>query len=148
MSSPNKPPRGSKPPRWRLGLFSRSFLLLASLMLVSLGAWLQVFFSMEEGPRATQMAQRVTTAVSITRSALVYAPTSVRPALLLDLATKESLRVQPREPTDVLVPLPNSNYWNHVAAEIKGRLGSDTQIMWTVNDAAGVWVSFEINKDQ
>src|SRR3546814_12614507 len=49
--------------RLRLGLFSRSFLLLAALMLVSLGAWLQVFFSMEEGPRAAQMAQRVTPAV-------------------------------------------------------------------------------------
>ncbi|HLT99760.1 MAG TPA: two-component sensor histidine kinase, partial [Burkholderiaceae bacterium] len=94
--------RPAPPPRLRLGLFSRSFLLLASLMLVSLGAWLQVFFSMEEGPRAKQMAQRVTTAVSITRSALIYAPTSVRPALLLDLATKESLRVQPRDPSDVL----------------------------------------------
>src|SRR5690554_6685479 len=134
--------------RFRLGLFSRSFLLLAGLMLVSLGAWLQVFFSMEEGPRAAQMAQRVTTAVSITRSALVYAPTSVRPALLLDLATKESLRVQPREESDVLDPLPNSNYWNHVATEIKERLGQDTQVMWMVNQTPGIWVSFEINTDQ
>ncbi|NYT38278.1 HAMP domain-containing protein [Allopusillimonas soli] len=117
-------------------------------MLVSLGAWLQVFFSMEEGPRAKQMAQRVATAVSITRSALIYAPPSVRPALLLDLATKESLRVQPREPTDTLAPLPNSNYWNHVAAEIKDRLGPDTYIMWSVNDASGIWVSFEINNDE
>lgn len=142
----SKRPQGKS--RFRLGLFSRSFLLLAGLMLVSLGAWLQVFFSMEEGPRATQMAQRVTTAVSITRSALVYAPTSVRPALLLDLATKESLRVQPREPSDVLEPLPNSNYWNHVAAEIKERLGQDTHVMWMVNQTPGIWVSFEINKDQ
>ncbi|MEO6984822.1 MAG: ATP-binding protein [Paralcaligenes sp.] len=134
--------------RVKLGLFSRSFLLLAALMLVSLGAWLQVFFSMEEGPRATQMAQRVTTAVSITRSALVYAPTSVRPALLLDLATKESLRVQPREPADVLEPLPNSNYWNHVAAEIHDRLGAKAKVMWSVNQTPGIWVSFDINKDQ
>ncbi|MFW7340050.1 ATP-binding protein [Pollutimonas sp. H1-120] len=145
---PSQKPRAKPPSRFRLGLFSRSFLLLAGLMLVSLGAWLQVFFSMEEGPRATQMAQRVTTAVSITRSALVYAPTSVRPALLLDLATKESLRVQPREAADVLEPLPNSNYWNHVAAEIKDRLGPDTHVMWTVNQAPGIWVSFEINNDQ
>lgn len=134
--------------RLRLGLFSRSFLLLAALMLVSLGAWLQVFFSMEEGPRATQMAQRAATSVSITRSALVYAPTNVRPALLLDLATKESLRIQPREQTDHLEPLPDSNYWNHVASEIKKRLGAGTQIMWAVNQAPGVWVSFEINRDQ
>lgn len=139
---------GTLRPRLRLGLFSRSFLLLAGLMLVSLGAWLQVFFSMEEGPRATQMAQRVVTAVSITRSALIYAPSSVRPALLLDLATKESLRVQPREETDTLEPLPNSNYWNHVASEIKERLGADTYVMWAVNDTPGVWVSFEINNDR
>jgi len=134
--------------RLRLGLFSRSFLLLAALMLVSLGAWLQVFFSMEEGPRATQMAQRVTTAVSITRSALIYAPDSVRPALLLDLATKESLRVQPREETDVMKPLPSSNYWRRVAHDIKRSLGPDTRIEWMVNKTPGVWVSFEINQDQ
>lgn len=133
--------------RLKLGLFSRSFLLLAALMLVSLGAWLQVFFSMEEGPRAIQMAQRVTTSVSITRSALIYAPPSVRPALMLDLATKESLRVQPREPTDTLEPLPNSNYWNHVAAEIKKRQGANTQVMWSVNHTPGIWVSFDINRD-
>ncbi|HUH60168.1 MAG TPA: ATP-binding protein [Candidimonas sp.] len=147
MSSP-KQPKASPKSRFRLGLFSRSFLLLAALMLVSLGAWLQVFFSMEEGPRAVQMAQRVTTAVSVTRSALVYAPTSVRPALLLDLATKESLRVQPRENADALEPLPNSNYWNHVAAAIKDRLGPDTHVMWSVNKEPGVWVSFEINNDR
>jgi two-component system osmolarity sensor histidine kinase EnvZ len=147
MSLPGQHTRSKRSP-FRLGLFSRSFLLLAGLMLVSLGAWLQVFFSMEEGPRATQMAQRVVTAVSITRSALVYAPPSVRPALLLDLATKESLRVQPREGTDTLEPLPNSNYWNHVAAEIKERLGIDTSVMWSVNQVAGIWVSFEINNDE
>lgn len=143
-----KPKPGPNTSRFQLGLFSRSFLLLATLMLVSLGAWLQVFFSMEEGPRATQMAQRVMTAVSITRSALIYAPPSVRPALLLDLATKESLRVQPREPTDVLEPLPQTNYWNHVTAEIRNHLGSQTVTMWTVNNTPGVWVSFHINEDQ
>ncbi len=133
--------------RIHFGLFSRSFLLIAALMVVSLGAWLQVFLSMEEGPRAVQMAQRVTTAVGITRSALMYAPASVRPALLLDLATKESLRVQPREATDELEPLPEYRYWSHVAHEVKESLGPNTQIMWTVNGVPGVWVSFDINED-
>lgn len=140
--------RATKNSSIRLGLFSRSFLLLAALMLVSLGAWLQVFFSMEEGPRAAQMAQRVASIVSITRSALVYAPPAVRPALLLDLATKESLRVQPRENTDELEPLPRSNYWQHVSTEVRGALGSQTLIMWSVNSVPGIWVSFDINEDQ
>src|SRR5690625_5141377 len=99
-------------------------------MLVSLGAWLQVFFSMEEGPRARQMAQRVATSVSITRSALIYAPLNARSSLLLDLATKESLRVQPREPSDTFVPMPDSGYWNHVVKAIKNRLGPSTEVMW------------------
>lgn len=131
----------------RLGLFSRSFLLLGFLMIISLGAWLEVFFSMEEGPRATQMAQRVSSALSITRSALTYASPDTRPMLLLDLATKESLRIQPRAASDALEPLPNSNYWNHVVAEIKNRLGSDVKIMWSVNAVPGVWVSFEIDEE-
>lgn len=117
-------------------------------MVVSLIIWLQVFFSVEEGPRAEQMAQRVTTAVSITRSALIYAPSDVRPALMLDLATKESLRVQPLEPTDERVALPDTRYWNHVALQIKERLGRRTKISWSVNDTPGVWVSFDINDDQ
>ncbi len=134
--------------RIRLGLFSRSFLLLGALMLVSLGAWLQVFFSMEVGPRATQMAQRVASSVSITRSALIYAPPSVRPTLLLDLATKESLRVQPREANDRYEPLPHSNYWNRVSAEIRKRLGPHTLVAWAVNTSPGIWVSFEIDNDR
>lgn len=140
--------QSSPEPRFQLGLFSRTFALLTALMLVSLVVWLQVFFSVEEGPRASQMAQRVTTAVSITRSALIYAPTSVRPALLLDLATKESLRVQPLDPDDTLLPLPDSRYWSHVAAQIKEHLGEHTRISWAVNNTPGIWVSFEINEDQ
>src|SRR3546814_2224082 len=50
---------------------------------------------------------------------------SVRPALLLDLATKESLRVQPREQTDVTEPLPTSNYWHRVASDIRNSLRSE-----------------------
>jgi len=132
----------------KLGLFSRSFLLLAMLMLVSLGAWLQVFFSMEEGPRAHQMALRVTSAVSITKSAIQYAPDENRPELLLDLATKEGLRVQPRAVGDVLEPLPRSEYWQHVASEIRQNLGSNTLVMWSVNDLPGIWVSFELGTEK
>src|SRR5690625_7818486 len=100
------------------------------LMLVSLGAWLQVFFSMEEGPLAHQLALRVTSAVSITKSAIQYAPDENRPELLLDLATKEGLRVLPRAVGVVLAPLPLSEYWQNFAFDISKYLGSNTLIMW------------------
>src|SRR3546814_12783094 len=95
--------------RMRLGLFSRSFLLLAALMLVSLGAWLQVFFSMELGPRANQMAQRVITAVNITRTALIYSQNGERSKLLLALATNEGIPVYPREVTAFAEALPDDD---------------------------------------
>ncbi|AOB32180.1 histidine kinase [Bordetella sp. H567] len=133
--------------RVRLGLFGRTFLLLAALMLVSLGAWLQVFFSMELGPRANQMAQRVITAVNITRTALVYSEADERSKLLLDLATNEGIQVYPRELTDFAEPLPNDDYWQRVADHIRSRFGPETQIAWGVNQVPGFWVSFQIDHD-
>jgi two-component system osmolarity sensor histidine kinase EnvZ len=133
--------------RVRLGLFGRTFLLLAALMLVSLGAWLQVFFSMELGPRANQMAQRVITAVNITRTALVYSQSDERSKLLLDLATNEGIQVYPRELTDYAEPLPNDDYWQRVAQHIRSRFGPETQIAWGVNQVPGFWVSFQIDHD-
>ena len=122
-------------------------MLLAALMLVSLGAWLQVFFSMELGPRANQMAQRVVTAVNITRTALVYAQSEERSKLLLDLATNEGIQVYPRELTDFAEPLPDDRYWQRVAENIRFRFGPETQVAWGVNQVPGFWVSFSINDD-
>ncbi|VFR19028.1 Osmolarity sensory histidine kinase EnvZ [plant metagenome] len=133
--------------RLRLGLFSRTFLLLAALMLLSLGAWLQVFFSMEMGPRATQMGQRVVTTVNITRTALTYSAEDDRSKMLLDLATNEGIQVYPRAPGDVISPLPPDSYWQRVAAHISARFGPTTLLGWSVNEVPGFWVSFEINND-
>ena len=110
--------------RPRFGLFGRTFLLLAALMLVSLGAWLQVFVSMELEPRAHQMAQRVVTAVNITRTALFYSQSQERSRLLLDLATNEGIQVYPRELTDFSEPLPNDRYWQRVSENIRFRFGA------------------------
>src|SRR5690606_37214281 len=89
-----------------------------------------------------------TSTVGITQSALIYAPEAQRPDLVLDLATKESLRVQPRDRGDVLVPPPDTSYWRMVIAEIKARLGPGTQVMWRVNDMPGIWVSFTLGNEQ
>ena len=116
-------------------------------MIASLFAWVQIYVSIEEGPRAREMAQRVISTLSITRSALIYAPEHLRSELLLDLATKENLRVLPRAKNDTLEPLPESNYWETVAREIRERLGHETLIVWSVNHTPGVWISFSINQE-
>ena len=58
----------------QVDLFTRSFLLLSTLMLASLGAWVLIFFSLEMGPRAAQMSQRIATSVTLTLSTLAYTP--------------------------------------------------------------------------
>lgn len=148
-SSPSTSPSSSpKKPPFKLGLFSRTFFLLLSLMAMSFGIWLQIFFSIESGPRAAQMAQRVSTSVSLTRTALINTPLELRPNLVLDLATKEDVRVQPRERDDVLEPIQRSSYWLKVSDEVRNELGSQTLIMWAVNDAPGIWVSFDVDPDK
>ncbi|WP_442951977.1 ATP-binding protein [Orrella sp. JC864] len=122
--------------------------MLAALMGLSLVAWLQVFFSMEMGPRASQMGQRVVTTVNITRTALVYSSDTNRSKMLLDLATNEGIQVYPRAVDDVVEPLPANSYWQQVAAHISARFGPDTLLAWSVNRVPGFWVSFQIDEDR
>ncbi len=133
--------------RVRLSLFGRTFLLLAALMLVSLGAWFQAFLSMELGPRAHQVAQRIITSVNITCTALIYSQNEERSKLLLDLAANEGIQVYPREVTDFTEPLLQDDYWERIALHIRNRFGNDTKIAWSVNQIPGFWVSFQIGKD-
>ncbi len=144
-SLPNHNSMG-RPPRW--GLFGRTFLLLAALMIASLAVWLQAFRNMELEPRAQQMAQQIVTTVNITRAALVYSAPIRRRFLLLDLATNEGIQIYPRDDGDRVEPLPNNPFLHRVARELERQLGPQTQIMWAVNDIPGLWVSFAIEGDK
>jgi two-component system osmolarity sensor histidine kinase EnvZ len=86
----------------QVDLFTRSFLLLSTLMLASLGAWVLVFFSLEMGPRAAQMSQRIATSVNLTLTTLTYAPSQDRRDLLRTLSLREGLDVYARTGLDVI----------------------------------------------
>ena len=131
-----------------MGLFTRTFLLLSALMLASLAAWLQVFISMEMGPRATQMSKRVATSVNLTRAALAYSSTAERPSVLMELASREGLQVYPRTAEDLVTSLPDEEYWQQVAAQLRDLLGQETVLAWEVDDQSGFWVSFRIDDEK
>ena len=131
-----------------MGLFTRTFLLLSALMLASLAAWLQVFITMEMGPRATQMSKRVATSVNLTRAALAYSSPSERPSVLLELASREGLQVYPRTAQDQVEPLPDEEYWQQVATQVRDILGQETVLAWEVDDQSGFWVSFRIDDEK
>jgi two-component system osmolarity sensor histidine kinase EnvZ len=98
----------------QVDLFTRSFLLLSTLMLASLGAWVLIFFSLEMGPRAAQMSQRIATSVTLTLSTLSYTPKEERLTLLRTLSLREGLDVSARRGLDVIEPLPAGRYWQRI----------------------------------
>ncbi len=131
----------------QIDLFTRSFLLLSALMLASLGAWVLIFLSLEMGPRAAQMSQRIATSVNLTLAALTYAPKVERRELLRTLSLREGLDVYARTGLDMIEPLPDERYWQRVAKLVRAQLGEETMLAWSVNEVPGFWVSFRLNNE-
>lgn len=130
-----------------LSLFWRTFLLIVFFLAVALFAWLQSFRAFEREPRAQTIANQVVSVVNVTRSALLYSDPLVRRDLLADLADNEGIRIAPKEPNDVITPLPDVPLVRLVTARVVDRLGPTTRLAAEVNGVPGIWVSFAIESD-
>lgn len=130
------------------GLFWRTFFLLTFMIVVSMAVWITSYWFVERTPRAHQVAARVISMVTITRSALLHSAPDLRRELLFDLASNEGIRVYSREPTDSIVPPADTSLMPLVTHMVRERLGDNTQFADRVNDITGFWVSFEIEEDQ
>jgi two-component system osmolarity sensor histidine kinase EnvZ len=131
----------------RSGLFWRTFFLLAFLITASMAAWVVSFRMVERTPRAQQLSAQIISIVTLTRAALTHSAPDLRRELLFDLASNEGIRIYPLEKTDIVTPPPNSGLMPALQADVKARLGDDTQFAARVNDVAGFWVSFKIEDD-
>ena len=130
------------------GLFWRTFILLASLITISMAIWVTSINWIERIPRAQQMAAQVASVVTITRAALTHSAPDLRRELLFDLASNEGIRVYPLEETDRTEALPVSAITPELQATVRGILGDDTRFAASVNDVPGFWVSFKIDDDE
>jgi len=128
-------------------LFWRTFLLIVSLAVASLVAWVPSVQVFEREPRAHQLADQVASIVHATRIALVYSDPDRRREMLADLLADEKLRVVPLEPTDSVAPINDSPLLRIVEREVRQRLGASTRLASQVNGVAGFWVSFSIDDD-
>jgi two-component system osmolarity sensor histidine kinase EnvZ len=129
-------------------LFWRTFMLIALLIVLSLGMWFQSFRIFERAPRAQQIALQVVSVVKLTRAALLYSDPVRRRFLLLDLVQNEGIKVYPREQEDNFrLPTASPFLTQLVQSEIRARLGEDTVVATAVNDIPGVWISFQIEGD-
>jgi two-component system, OmpR family, osmolarity sensor histidine kinase EnvZ len=130
-----------------LSLFSRTFFLLAVLLLGGIFAWVQTFRALEFEPRAVQAAQQIASLVNLSRAALRYSDAINRVTLVKTMTDQEAVRVLPREPGDRWEPFESDRFSRAIADALRSRLGPGTLVARAVNGTEGLWVGFSIEKD-
>lgn len=128
-------------------LLWQTFLLVALLLIVALGAWVQIFRYFQEPARARDVAQMVVSVVNLTRTALTNADFDRRMDLLIDLAALEGIRIYPAEATDELTPLADTRPLRLLAADVRRQLGEHTRFASRWKALEGFWVSFRLDPD-
>lgn len=131
-----------------LGLFGRTFFLLAALLLVSILAWLQTLRVFEQEPRAVQTAQQIASIVNLSRAALIHSDSIARVSLIKTMTEQEAVRILPREPGDRFEAFADDDLGLRMTQELAARLGADTVVANSVNDEPGLWVGFTIDGDR
>ena len=128
-------------------LFTRSFLLIALLILASAAATVQLYRVYEREPRARELAQQTVSIVNLTRAALVNADPVLRRNLLIEINEREGIRLAPVTGDEVLQPLPDDALFELVSIKTKKILGDQTRFAYARDRVEGFWVSFSIDED-
>jgi two-component system, OmpR family, osmolarity sensor histidine kinase EnvZ len=131
-----------------LTLFSRSFLLIALLIVTAVLASFQVYRIYEREPRSRELAQQTVSIVNLTRAALVSADPFLRRELLIELNETEGLRVFPATASEKLEALPEDPLLERVEGRVREALGADTRFASERDGEEGFWVSFFIDVDE
>lgn len=133
--------------RFALSLFWRTFVLLGLLLAAGIFAWIQTFRALEFEPRAVQAAQQIASLVNMSRAALRYSDSINRVTLIKTLSDQEAIRLKPREPADQFDAFEVSRFTRAIGEELRSRLGPTTVVASSVNGAPGLWVGFQIERD-
>jgi len=133
---------------WPRSLLWRSVVLIAALLVLANLAWVGIFRVAERAPRAQRTAEQIASVVNITRWALISADSAKRYELLSELSQSERIQVFVAEPDERITPLPQREFIQALAAELKRQLGIDTQLTLRRNNIPGAWVSFAIDTEK
>jgi len=133
--------------RFALSLFWRTFILMGLLLTAGIVAWVQTFRALEFEPRTVQAAQQIASLVNLSRAALRYSDSINRVAVVKTLSEQESITLKPREPSDQFEPFEVSRFTEAIGRELKSRLGPSTVVASSVNNVPGLWVGFQIERD-
>jgi two-component system osmolarity sensor histidine kinase EnvZ len=131
-----------------MSLFTRSFLLIALLILASAAATVQLYRVYEREPRARALAQQTISIVNLTRAALVNADPVLRRNLLIEINEREGIRLAPVTAGERLQPLPERPFLDLLAGRVRTALGPGTRFAFARDGVRGFWVSFTIDEDE
>jgi two-component system osmolarity sensor histidine kinase EnvZ len=131
-----------------VSLLTRSFLLIAALIVTAVLASFQIYRIYEREPRSRELAQQTVSTVNLTRAALVSADPFLRRELLIELNETEGLRVFPATASEKLEPLPDDALLNLVTGRVKQAIGADTRFAYARDGEEGFLVSFFIDQDE
>jgi two-component system osmolarity sensor histidine kinase EnvZ len=134
---------------WRPdSLLARSFLLIALLLLLSLGGWFEIYRTYQREPIAREIAQQTVTIVNLTRAAIVNADPRLRRELLIDLNETEGIRVFVSNTDERLEAVPGEPLLDMIGDRIRVALGPRTRLAFARNGIEGYWVSFNLDEDE
>ncbi|MFY9326440.1 MAG: ATP-binding protein [Georgfuchsia sp.] len=125
-------------------LLPRLFLLLATMMIVSVLSWTALFVHAEQSARARDFAQILTSIVNLTRSALVAASPERREDLLFELGQQEGVRIYTVENDEAAVEEPSDYFLRNVLANLRESLDADTKLTTERYGNPGVYVLVDI----
>lgn len=134
-------------PELHLGLFARTFLLLALLMLASLGAWIHVLFTLDSEPRAERTATHLINAATLTQSLLAIPDQDLAELIKQAVNAQSGLELRATRPTQILSEPLQSEYWLGLQEQVKRALGPKTEVLRSSPDGSRVWISLPL-KDQ
>jgi len=131
-----------------LSLFWRTFFLQALLLVGCVLAWTETLHELEFEPRAIHTARQVASVVNLSRAAVKHADAIDRVSLFKTMKDQEHVIIQPREPSDSYEQQDSDDISQHIAQEVKTRLGPGTLVAKSVNGVEGFWVGFAIDQDR
>ena len=129
-------------------LLTRTFLLIAVLLVLSTAAWYVIFRTYEREPQVNQIARMVVSVVNLTRTALVAAQPGKRTALLEDLEDLEGIRLYPFDGMQQITAIDDAPMLRKVQDAVRYELGEETRFARAVDGMDGFWISFSIEGDE
>lgn len=129
-------------------LLARTFLLIATLLVLSTTAWYFIFRTYEREPQVNQVARLVVSVVNLTRTALIAAQPGKRTALLEELEELEGIQLYPFDNAQTITPVEDEPMLRKVQDAVRLELGEETRFAQSVGGVSGFWISFSMEGDE